>query len=220
VAAIRRLTFAACIGLATAACGYTDAGVGSKTLEVNASLQYTWETDSTRAEIWLTRAGTAVTDANVVLLDADSHQQRPVANALAAGHYAVDLVGYPRRLQLSVRVGDEGLACQIEGPGRHLIAAPAPGTTIGYGEALSVQWKSEDGVRADSVTVRVADIPWSLHITNDQGHAAVPAHVLMPGIQTLTVERRSQVIPNGGAGHSHVDMVYAVSTPFQVRAKL
>lgn len=205
------------LGLSLIACGYTDAGTGTQTLEVNAALHYAWQTDSTEADLWLTRAGEAVPNATVHLTNADTKLQQGVEPDVAPGHYKVALEGYARRLQLAIKADTDTLVCQIEGPGRHTVAEPAPGTVVGYGEALPVRWATEDGVRADSVTVTLEGVTWSQKLTNDQGHSQIPARVLVPGMQTLTVERRSHVVPEGGSGHSHVDMAYAVSTPFQVR---
>jgi hypothetical protein len=207
------------LAFVAAACGYTDAGVGTRTLEIRAALHYDWRTDATTADVWLTRSGYTVDDANVVLVDADSRLLRPAVTAVAAGHYAVTITGYPRRLQLSVRAGDDALTCQIEGPGRHVIATPAPGTVVTYGEPLPVRWVTEDGVRADSVTVSLEQTAWSVRIVDDQGHTAVPAQVLTPGVQTLTVQRHSHMVPSGASGHSYVDVAYTVSTPVQVRMK-
>lgn len=198
-------------------CGYTDAGTGTQTLEVNAALHYAWQTDSTHADVWLTRAGDAVQNANVHLTNADTKVQQAVTPDVAPGHYVVDIAGYARRLQLNISAESDALMCQIEGPGRHVVAEPAPGTVVGYGKSLPVRWSTEDGVRADSVNVTLEGVSWSQRLTDDQGHSEIPARVLTPGMQTLTVERRSQVVPEGGSGHSHVDMSYAVSTPFHVR---
>jgi hypothetical protein len=202
---------------AVASCGYTDAGTGTQTLEVNAALHYDWQSDSTLADIWLIRAGTAVQNANVHLIDADTKIVQTVGADVAPGHYVMTLGGYARRLQLNISAENDALVCQIEGPGRHVVAAPAPGTVVHYGEPLAVRWRTEDGVRADSVNVTLEGINWSVRLTDDQGHSEVPARVLTPGMQTLTVERRSHVVPQGGSGHSHVDVAYAVSTPFHVR---
>jgi hypothetical protein len=203
-----------------AACGYADPGDGSGTLEVQAIFAYASGSgkDSTHMKVDVKARNTATTNATVTVTDADTDTIFQLPAKGSSGSYQLDQSGYHRRLQLKVESGNDTLTCQIEAPGRHTVKAPQQGQVVSIGQGLEVAWATEDGVRADRVTVSLKSSPqgpWST--TSDTGSYGLPANVLKAGAEQVTVARTNQVVPAGGAGNSVVIASYEVEGGFTVQ---
>ncbi|HET6343590.1 MAG TPA: hypothetical protein VFH51_01610 [Myxococcota bacterium] len=201
-----------------AACGYTDPGDGSHTLEVQATLAYGIAKDSTKMKVDVKAGNAAAANATVTLTDADTNATFILPAKGSSGSYQLEQTGYHRRLQLKVESGNDTLTCQIEAPGRHTLKAPSQGAVVNIGQGLEVAWSTEDGVRSDKVSVKLKSSPqgpWSTG--TDSGSYGLPANVLVAGPEVVTVTRTNQVIPAGGAGTSFVTASYEVEGAFTVQ---
>ena len=213
--------YCALIGLSLlGGCSYSDAGTGTHTLQVKASLDYAaGDTDISHllVEI-LDSAGQPVSDAAVTLLDGDTGEEFTLPEA-DSGIYRSDIPKYRRRAQLIIKRGTDRLEGQLEGPGPHLIETPVQAGTVNRVDLvdhLEVEWTTEDGLKADQVTLGLDD-GFSTTETEDRGFATIPKDELHSGSEGVTVRRRNSLVFAAGLNHSSFEITYQVRHGFQVQ---
>ena len=158
-----RLLFVFGVALALNACGYTDTGSGSGTLQVNALITYAaGENDTSSVEITvLDNSGSPLSGAAVELKDDQTGDTFAAAEqdvADAPGVYTTSINKYRRRLELTISKDSHSLDGKLEGPGEHTIEFPAFGQSVNrsdFGESMEVTWTTTDGLMADRVTLTV-----------------------------------------------------------------
>jgi hypothetical protein len=199
---------------AAAACGYTDAGGGSRTLEVIATMDYQVHDNETTINIEVNKDGAPLEGANVVVKDDENGTTHEIAqqNAGADTVYRQNLSGYIRRAELRVELDNDRLDAKLEGPGPHRITEPENGRTFkrsDIGDNLTVKWKTDDGIAADETTIRLG---WgdrhSSTIKEDPGNYDIPSASLADGNEEVRVIRRNRVNLDGGIGQSKLEISY------------
>ena len=208
---------AALVGLLAvwgASCGFADAGEGTGTLTVVGTLDCAFATLATDVTFTVHRGAEPLTNANITLTDADSHDSLHVPFEPEADAYRAQWPGYHRRVTAQIWSGADGLMARLEGPGRHTVTHPRSGAVLGLKDALDVRWSTEDGVRAHGVILRVEDAAGGLTHTleHDGGQHQFAASALAPGRATVTVTRLGQLTPHGGAEGSLLSSRYSVTT--------
>lgn len=204
---------AALLLLALQACGYDDPGDGSRTVRLQASLDCAHPELVTQANFLLWKASEPLSEAQVVLIDADTHERLELPEGASAGAYSASWPGYHRRVQVHVWQGQDGMTFQLEGPSQHTLVSPVPGTVVPVGKALKVRWHAPDGVRADEAEVALEGSRISRRVGRDGGKARLTAREIGAGAQVLTVRRKRQMVPGGAAEGSQIVSSYAVSVP-------
>ncbi len=206
------------LGLVLGACGYTDAGSGTRTLQVQAtsSFDVTGGNDS-HLRVTIQQAdGTDVNDASVRVKDADSGETIAVPADGNGGRYTIDMPGYRRRLDLGVQRGSDSLDVKLEGPGAHTITSPVAGQVVS-GNTLGVSWSTKDGVAADQVELDIRHTQSQRLLTTDTGSSNdLSLAGLQAGNYELDVTRQNVVVPAGGVTGSTFTISYNVSTEFAV----
>ena len=202
-------------------CSYSDAGTGTNTLHVKASLDYAaGDTDISHLQVEiLDSAGQPVSDAAVTLLDGDTGEEFTLPEA-DSGIYRSDIPKYRRRAQLVIERGSDRLDGQLEGPGPHLIETPVQAGTVNRAdrvEPLEVRWETTDGIKADLVTLGLDDDRFSTTETEDRGFATIPKDELHSGSEGVTVRRRNSLVFAAGLNHSSFEITYQVRHGFQVQ---
>jgi hypothetical protein len=207
------------ISLLFTACGYTDEGDGSGTLQVQADITYTVHNNQMHAEIEVTKGGVPVTDATVTL-DPDEGAEATIPFNDGPGNnddrYRANITSYKRRLQLRIDRGDDWVEVQLEGPGTHSIAEPEAGGIIDAGDLdgdIEVKWKTEDGVKCDEVKVEVRGNNEEVQYENtpdDTGSHDVEGTAFDSGANTIQVTRRNSIRPKGAEGSSYFKIHYQV----------
>lgn len=216
---ILRTSFASALFFWMAACGYNDTGEGTRTLNVQANVQYDWQVDAMHADFYLSHPEHVVDHANVILVRADTQTRYQAYPTQAPGKYSVDIPGYAQRLDLSIQTEQDALTCRLEGPGAHVVLSPAPGTTVSADDDLAVRWATDDGIRADVVMLSLPEINWQQQLDKDTGRAVVPRQVLSEGQHVVKIRRSNRLLPAGSLdAQSAIDVTYSVIAPFQVRA--
>lgn len=210
---LRRL-LVACLALAAASCGYDDPGEGSQTVRLKATLACSYPELVTEASFALSISGAPLTNANVVVFDAETHERLEVPATDTPGSYLGTWPGYHRRVQVHVWHQTDGMNFAIEGPSQHTIDTPRPGTVLGRSTPLKVRWRTTDGVRADEVETRVDGSRAVSRRGGDGGKVRFASRELGSGQHTLTVRRSRTLVPAGGAPGSKVTSSYVVATPF------
>ncbi|MEE8408168.1 MAG: hypothetical protein V3T05_01055 [Myxococcota bacterium] len=193
-------------------CGYTDAGGGTQTLEVIAKLEYDFRDDETKIEVEVSKNGEALEGARVRIepdggIGVDIPQQNAGANAV---YILRDWQGYHRRIELLVESGKDRVVAKLEGPGPHTIVNPES-TSLSrssLGDNLDVEWKVDDGVRADEVTISLDKGDYHSTIKDDPGHYEIPSTALESGEERVEVTRRNRIDLAGGIGRSTLEISY------------
>ncbi len=211
----------ACLGVAWAlslatACGYTESGTGTHTLQVNGSVSYnpTEASDASALFIEVKKQGVSITDALVQLTDADTGEKFTVPAAGTA--YKVDWPGYHRRIAWHIVAGNDHVMCQLEGPGRHTVSAPAHASVQKMAQPLDVAWRTADGVRGGEVMLRLDPGAYKTTLAHDEGAVRIGAPDLAPGLTTISVLRRTAVVPAGAVAPSALSYDYEVQNTFLV----
>ncbi len=206
------------LGLVLGACGYTDTGSGTRTLQVEASSSFdVTDGNDSRVRVTVRQAdGTNVDDASVNVKDGDSGAVIAVPADGNGGRYSVDVPGYRRRLELAVARGSDRLDVKLEGPGPHTITSPVPGQVVS-GNTLGVSWATKDGVAADEVSLDIRHTQAQRLLTTDTGSSNdLSLAGLSAGTYDLDVTRQNVVVPGGGVTGSTFTISYNVSTEFIV----
>jgi hypothetical protein len=226
---VKNILALAWLSCGAAACGYTDPGHGTGDFLVDVDLSYAPHVGDRTAvqsrvqpnaaegspDPWTVGPAAGSPAAPPVafvveLTDADSQQAFHLDQSVG------DVSGYHRRLKVKITAGSAHLECRLEGPGRHTLRAPLQGQACKVGDDLLVQWQTTDGVRADEVDLKLQLADHTVTLTQDTGHYTIPAAVLTPGNETLTVVRRTRLHPSGGSSASQIRMQYEVAINFQV----
>lgn len=200
--------------VAAQACGYSDPGTGTATLSVQGSLACTF--DSMQTDVVFTVGGSqaALTNANITLLDADSRATLHVPNVATQGTYAAVWPGYHRRVEIQIWAEADGLSARIEGPGRHTLIAPRTGATLAAKDPLQVEWATQDGIRADAVTISLGQGTAAHTAMDDRGHDQFAPSELGSGRDTVTVTRSQSITLGGAAPGSRISHSYGVTSTF------
>jgi hypothetical protein len=198
------------------ACGYTDGGGGSKTLEVKAVLEYHAGQNAIDADVVVRKNGVAVEGAAVVLIDGDDDASFALELQSNGNHqsYRANVEGYHRKMALKVESGSDDLHGQLEGPGSFIISNPDNEQHIkrsSNDSILNVRWVTQDGIAADEVTIRYADGGFETTIQEDRGNYDVPASKLDTSEDDVQVARRNRVGLTGGVLSSTLELSYVVS---------
>ncbi|MBI5509948.1 MAG: hypothetical protein HY903_14425 [Deltaproteobacteria bacterium] len=201
--------------LLAAGCGYTDSGSGSNTLEVIATVEYRADDNSTRAEITVNKSGAKVEGAQVVLTDGDSGDEFAIAQQNNGNNtvYRNEISGYHRKMALKVASGSDELTGQLEGPGPHIISNPDNSEILdrnSMGDTFEVRWTTEDGIRADEITIRFNQGDFETTISNDNGKYSVPTTKLNAQNDEVRVTRRNRTKLSGGILASSLEISYRV----------
>ncbi len=208
------------------ACGYTSEGSGTQTLEATAFLRFTPTQEAlTTGEVQLRYSGgVPVSGATVTLTNGDNDHviatfEESEANG-EDGIYRGSFDGYVRRLALNIAKSSDVIEATLEGPSKHVLAAPANGTVYGrtdIGDAVDVIWEADDGLKADEVVVRFEESNFTNTFlnTNDPGQVSVPAEKVDDGINTISVVRRNRTNLAGGLGDSIFALEYEVINTIQ-----
>lgn len=212
---------AAAIAVASFACGYTDSGDGTRTLQVVAELSYdVGNRDNVmRARVTVRKAGIHVSGASVAIIDGESGARFALEENGGNERYDASIAGgYRRRIELEIRSGNDNLTGRLEGPGAHLIEAPAHGSRVELsgGDKLDVHWQTEDGLAADEVRVDLDQADYTTTLNEDRGRDEVPMATLRAGSEKVEVERRNRVVLTGGDGQSTMQISYEVENGFEV----
>jgi len=187
-------------------CNYTDSGGGSGTLTVSAEVIHHANNDVCQLRVHITDTdGRAVDDAEVIFTD-DANGETIELTVNPGHRYAANIDGYRRHLRLSVERGEDELHGAIEGPAPHRITKPVNARTRAVTRDLTVEWATEDGVRADQVVIRLNLANFSTVLTDDPGSYEIPQSYLEVGSGPLAVERRNSVVLNGGIGGSSLTL--------------
>ena len=210
--------------LAATACGYTESGTGSRTLQVNGTVAYSLASakDASFLSVSVAKEGVPVTTALVIAIDGDTDERFtvPAVDAKYAGTWP----GYHRRIAWRIVAGDDNVASQLEGPGRHTVSAPTHASVHKLGEPLHVAWGTADGVRGEQVTVRLTPSAYTspggyeATLASDDGSVRINAPNLEPGLATISVTRRTAVAPAGAVPPSTLSYTYEVLNEFLVNA--
>ncbi len=218
---MRRLSFGLALISSFTACGYTDGGGGSNTLEVIATLEYRTSENEMASEVQVRKSGAAVEGATITLTDGET-DERFVAEQQNSGQnvrYRVTIPGYHRRIAIKVEQGSDDLHGQLEGPGTHIITSPSNAQIVdrsSSGDDLSVRWKTTDGIAADEVTLRLSDGDYQTTLKDDHGKGSIPVSKLGAGDETVHVIRRNRVTLEGGVGASALEISYHVENTIVV----
>jgi hypothetical protein len=203
-----------------AACGFTNPGSGTGTLEVNAIVHYNAGQQGslapvTNVQISVQKNGLPVSSPpTVTLQDADSSQTYTV-DVANGNKLTQQIPGYHRRWILAVTSGSDNLTCKLESPGPFTLSNPLQGALISQSGGLNVSWQTQDGVMADKVEVSLSTIQQT-NTPSDTGSYEFPASQLQLGDQTVTVLRINQVVPAGATGSSVFQSEYEVDVAFTV----
>ena len=205
--------------LGLTACGYTDGGGGSKTLEVKALLTYKLHDNAIDANIDVNKDNVTVDGATVTLTDGDKGDIFTIDQRNNGNHapYHSSITGYHRKLALKVENGDDKLYGQIEGPGSHIISNPDANEVMDradMGSSFEVRWSTNDGIAADEVAVHLHDFDTS--IQDDRGNCNVPTSKLVEGTNKIEVERLNRVTLDGGILASVLELAYSVEIEVSV----
>ena len=220
----RHYRFIPLLVFASAACGYTSEGSGTETIEATAFLRFTPTVEAaTTGEVRLRYSGgVPVSGATVTFTHGDNEQLLATfVESEAAGEegvYRGSFQGYVRRLALSVTQSSDVIEATLEGPGQHILAAPANGTVYGrdtIGDEVKVVWSTEDGLKADEVVVQFEENGFVSALDNDPGELSVPAERVDDGINTISVVRRNRTNLAGGLGDSVFALEYEVINTIQ-----
>lgn len=204
-----------------AACGYTDAGDGTQTLNVTAVLSYHLEDNETHIALAVKRNLDFLPGAQVTLRDDETGELYTIPEvAHPTQNYRDHIGGHHRRLELSVVAGADNLTARIEGPGPFVVPQPEhnrPITIADLGEHLTVKWRPDDGLPADEVRVRLERADVDQLIEADEGHYQIRSIYLETGSETLRVERINRVLLAGGTPGSFLTSGYEVRNDFVVQ---
>lgn len=199
-------------------CGsWSDAGTGNKVLEVTGSLEYDATADNPACKLQLVvrRNGVLVPTAQIKITDGDNKQSWPVpySDLLEDSYYLGDLP-WIFRLQLNVQDGADNLSARLEGPTPHSILKPLAGARLLRKNGLEVAWRSENGAKAEEVTISLKNAKYSYRLKEDRGAHMVAGNTLVLGGDEITVSRTNRLILIGGAGNSTLQTTYRAATRF------
>lgn len=196
-----------------AACGYTDPGSGSGTLEVIATMEYQFHGNETSVRVEVRKNATPLEGVSVVIKDDESGATHDITQQSSGADtvYRLSLSNYIRRAELRVELDDDRLDAKLEGPGPHRITEPENGQTFSrsdIGDNLTVKWKTEDGIAADETTIRLSQGDHTTTIREDPGSYEIPSSSLADGDEGIRVIRRNRVDLKGGVGQSKFEISY------------
>jgi hypothetical protein len=198
--------------VSSAACGYTDGGDGTGTLEVVAEIIYRTHDNDTEVEISVEKDGSTVNDATVELTDGESGETFSVSQANPNETYEASIDSYHRRIKLRVESGADRLEAQLEGPGVHRVVHPENDSILRLaelGSEFEVRWDTEDGLAAQEVIVKIDDdFSHTIRGYQDPGHYGVPTSYLESDDADVSVWRINKVSLNGGIGESRMEIEY------------
>ena len=201
------------LALGMTACAFTDPGNGTNTLEVVLDALYDANAaDNTQIQVAVNQGGLRVTNANVLLTDADTGQ-----NFTLDQNSANLIPGYHRHMQMRVNAGADELSCALEGPSRHTITKPLSGEQHALTDDLKVNYQTPDGLHADRSVVTAVTAGYTTTDQYDNGWFTIPQGTLRPGSETVQVDRITQVVPAGGTGASRIQSTYRVKVGFSIR---
>lgn len=193
-------------------CGYTDEGGGTHTLEVIAILDYDFSDNETTVDVEVRKNGVALVGALVrIEPDEGDGVDIPQRDAGASARYRLpNWQGYHRRIELRVESNNDRLEARLEGPGPHIIVEPqsAPVSRGSLGKNMDIEWKVDDGVRADEVTISLDKGDYHSTIRDDPGHYEIPSTSLATGEEKIKVTRRNRIKLAGGTGASKLEISY------------
>lgn len=204
-----------------AACGYTDAGTGSRTLNVQGSASYHASDNETHVAIALTKNMALLGGATVTMTDADSGEEFVIPEVQHPDeNYRSHLDGHHRRLELSIVAGSDELTARIEGPGTFTVPTPEHNSIISLGQVgdtIDVTWRPADGMGADQVRIWLNRADFETTLTEDEGRYEIKTSFLEPGDETLRVERINEVTLEGGTAGSKLSSSYMVGNELVVQ---
>ncbi len=204
------------------ACGYTDPGSGSKTLQVEASAEYeVGDSDRMRVTVTVHDKDDAPVEWAIVELRDGKTGEIITAEYESEGVYRASMSAYRRRLELRVESSGDELTAKLEGPGPHRILDPKAGAMnrASFGPNLRVKWATTDGIRADEVRLRVhGQRAVERVLTEDGGSYDGIAISELPSVgdYRLTVERVNVVELAGGIAGSVFTIHYNVNVDFSL----
>jgi hypothetical protein len=213
---MRGLVVAAVALSCSAGCGYSDAGGGSRTILATVSARYDAGLENRLTlHATLERDGAPVSGATVQITDDKGHALATLADASGhnqRGDYRGETAGYHRRLALTITAPEGHLEAKLEGPGPHEITAPLHEAALSGRDQLGVQWRVDDGLRADQVIVTLDG--GRQKSSPDDGSVSLDTHDVAMGGHSLTVTRRNSIELAGGAATSSFTFDYVVSNDF------
>jgi hypothetical protein len=197
--------------VALAACGDdapgTDAGDGSETLLVNASIDGDGDGDGAGADmtVRVRRAGVDVNDAIVEI--SSNHGEVSLASTGGGGEYRGGQPLWGDWYEIRVTAGDDWLDGGVEAPVRPALVTPDPAAPFDVRAAedglVRVAW---DGEAAQTIRVRAGDYDASLA---DTGSVMVPATMFTDEEEDIELRRENATALAGGAPGSdlsaHID---------------
>ncbi len=201
------------LGLAATACGGTWPGAGTETLF--AEVEADGRPDSTKIRVTLTKRGSPVAGANVVIRDVERDLSVNLERKgdKDGARYEGTLNGYARDLELRVTSGEDDLEARLVGPTAHVITRPPNNAIVRRADftTLDLEWTSDGS--ADHTRVTVGDLE-PIELDGDPGESAVPLGGLKNGAHEVEVRRESSVDLAGGTAGSRMRIRYKVDNRF------
>lgn len=208
------LGIAALLGLASA-CGYTDEGEGSGTLDAQITALYRFGDALEISATLRDGSGANVTGAAIKVIAEEGPSV--TLEDQGGGDYEGSLESYHRRIRLSIDAGSQGnLSAALEGPGPFTLAEPLNNDLLNYnnGQEVDVRWITDDGLRADEVALDFGR--QELTSTEDKGKITVRLAQVGNGHTQVEVTRRNVVSLAGGISGSRLRLGYYVSNEVEV----
>jgi len=174
----------------------TDAGGGTRTLSVRASVEE--EGGNAHFRVDVERAGADVTDAVVVMSSALGDVTLIHAGG---GVYLATGAGWSGSYALMVNAGEDSLHGSIATPASPSLLAPAP--SVAFDPHLAdrgvvvVRWS---GDHAMSVQVKTKDFEYGP--APDEGSVTIPAAMFVEDVQKIEIERENEIALAGGIAGS------------------
>ena len=215
------------LALALAACGYTDGGGGTRTLEVVAELEYETEDNRMEIRIRVEKEGIPVDSAEnggtavVRVTDDETDEIYPIPQPSVGGEFFDEIESYHRRMKLLVESGSDRVEGQLEGPGKHRVVHPENDSVLqraDLDDEVNVEWDTEDGIAAQEVTIRInrSGFTHTIRDYEDPGHYAVPRDRFQDGDDDVRVIRTNKVRLDGGVGESRLEIQYEARNRFVI----
>ncbi|MCK5690656.1 hypothetical protein KAI87_15355 [Myxococcota bacterium] len=207
--------------LLTSACGYTDSGDGSKTLQVDAEMSYRpSDNNLMRLNVTIEKSGTEVEDAVVKITDDESGDIYELTHN-HHGEYFLSVEGYHRKLRLEIERGSDKLSAQLQGPGPHIITYPENESLVkrsDLGAFFTLVWRVDDGLAADQVFLRLKEHHKEFDlIDNDPGDYNIIRTIEMDdGEEEAQVKRTNITELAGGTTGSTFSIGYDARNEFVI----
>lgn len=195
------------------ACGYSDPGEGTGSLEVIGRAVYREASEQTHVTVEVRDPNRVpIADAAVTVANGDTGETQLLTPA-TAGMYVGTLPHYPRRLSLAITTPrQDSLTAQLEGPGPHRILEPSPEAQP-LPQDLPITWATDDGLRADYVVVEITPGGFTSVLTVDSGTYVVPRTFLRVGSGSLRLRRENALPLEGGLNASSLTVGYELEQP-------